>query len=627
MRIQRDAWDNTSLNPDDRKLLIRLLGSIKANLSNEQFSVEQLAEEIGLSRSHLYRKLNRISGLSISQFIREYRLRLAVQILKKESISISEVAYKVGFNSVTYFNKCFHDLFGYSPGQIRKGLKEKSGNFVYPSSLATSEIEKDTVYSSCEKSLYSAMGGLLSLSVQSVLVLPFKNLNNDPTKEYFLDGVTETIINHLSKIKELEVISRTTSMRYKKRTKTLPEISKELGVSHILEGSIQQHKEKVLINVRLINAQIDISIWSTQYEGEFENIFEIQSGIAISIAQVLNGDISESEFLAVNKSITPNPQAYEQFLRGKYLIQGNWSANRLSQSRKFFKEAIRLDPNFQEAYIWLAISYGTEGTWYGTLSGEDARSLSNMYYSKAMEIDPENGFLLENLAIEKYIFDWDFSQAEYLFEKASKGRVLEHSSHLNFYLALRRFQKVIDEATEVLKRDPYAGTLYWKLAYAYYHIGEKDKVLKTIVEGLEKSPEQEAYYDHFGNLYNALGMYKEAELLLTKGLSISNKRHASMIAHLAITKHYLRKEKKTQQLLEELTNRIEQGEPNIKVFLAHAYAGLHKKDLALDLLQDAYEDHEVEILLIQVDPNLLLLNDEEQYKSILKSMNFPKVAG
>lgn len=614
---------NTSNSNSNNSFILKLQEILEANLSNEQFGVEDLAKEFGLNRSHLHRKLKNVTGQSISQFIREYRLRKAKILLEQKDYSAAEVAYKVGFNSPTYFSKSFHDYFGATPGKVKNSI-----------------LEKEKKASRIGYKLYVILSVFVVLVIafiflrrnedegkltkeKSIVVLPFANMSKNPDQQHFSDGVMEAVLNHLTALENMHVISRTTSMRYKNSDKSIPEIAKELNVNYVLEGGVQENNGKIRINAQLIEGETDNHLWSEQYDRKLENIFAIQTDIAKSIAKALNTYISQDEINSVNQPITKNPVAYENYLRGKYLIEGNWSLDKINKAIKYFEAAVQHDPEFVEAYIWLGGAYATQGTWYGDLINEEAKKIANTYYDKAKEIDSDHPLLLWNMAIVKYFFDWDFKEADKLFKKARK---LEHrSGYTDFHLdlMLRRFQKVIMECKQEIQSDPFAGTFYWNLAYAYYHIELVDKALQTIEKGFEIDPEQEAYYDHFGNLYNAMGMHQEAEKTLKKGLEISDKRHASMVAHLAIAYDKLNQPTLRDKLMRELRERVTKNEAMINVFTAHAYASMDMTDSAFYYLERSYERHEVDLIWLQADPNLLLLKDDPRYEELLNKIGFP----
>lgn len=194
------------------------------------------------------------------------------------------------------------------------------------------------------------------ISENSIAVLPFANMSSAPEQEYFSDGLTEDIITQLSKIKALKVISRTSVMQYKKNQKPVKEIGKELGVALILEGSVQRYGDQVRITAQLINALSDEHMWAESYDRPVNDIFSIQREVAISIASVLNTKLSKKEAKNLDATPTVDLQAYDIYLRGKFLVEKRNKTDLLI-ARELFQQAVNKDKSFAIAYSGLSDTY------------------------------------------------------------------------------------------------------------------------------------------------------------------------------------------------------------------------------------------------------------------------------
>src|SRR5688572_2066820 len=242
--------------------LEKLQEEVDSNLTNDQFGVEELARNIGMSRSQLHRKLTSVTGQSVSQFIREYRLQRGMELLKEGQLNASEVADRIGFGSATYFNKCFNEYYGYPPGEVKNKMAENPGELKH-----FAPIKSQPLPPSRKKNLYLrllAVGMVLLIigvvyfnsrkpgvvadsNDKSIAILPFKNLSEDQRTEYFSEGVIEAIRTGLSQVGELRVISRTSVEQYRGSDKSAREIARDLGVAALLEGSIQRNNSQVRI--------------------------------------------------------------------------------------------------------------------------------------------------------------------------------------------------------------------------------------------------------------------------------------------------------------------------------------------------------------------------------------------
>jgi len=263
----------------DQAFIKKLNDLIDLNFGNERFGVKALARKLGMSRSNLHRKLQTIKGKSTSQFICEYRLKKAMAMLQNNVATASEIAYKVGFSSPSYFNKCFHKYYGYPPGEAKfKGIKPSYQEDDSTPIIKTDKSPKNfqlrrialvvvvaiifvlaisyVIYSNSNDNLISKKMEV-ELKDKSIAVLPCINLSGEEENQYFADGQMEAILNHLTRISELRVISRTTMLSYRRTTMSVPEIAKELGVKYVLELSAQKSGQEVNITAQLIDADTD----------------------------------------------------------------------------------------------------------------------------------------------------------------------------------------------------------------------------------------------------------------------------------------------------------------------------------------------------------------------------------
>ena len=192
-----------------------------------------------------------------------------------------------------------------------------------------------------------------TVSEKSIAVLPFENRSEDKTNAYFADGIQDEILTRLAKIADLKVISRTSTQHFKGSPDNLPEIARQLGVAHILEGSVQKANDQVRVNVQLINAATDAHLWADTFDRKLTDIFAVESEIAKTIAETLQAKLTGSEERAIAARPTENPEAYELYLKGRFF----WNKRRAVDLRKsidYFQQAIEKDPNYALAYAGLA---------------------------------------------------------------------------------------------------------------------------------------------------------------------------------------------------------------------------------------------------------------------------------
>ena len=352
--------------PDSRSMendfLNKITGIIEENLSNEKFGVSELASEIGMSRSNLLRKIKKTTKLSVSQLIRQVRLQHAMEILRQTSANVSEVSYKVGFSSTSYFIKCFHDYYGYPPGEVGKRVMDESDSMQSGRSRRKSRVVILWAISIIVVSaavLFILIKPFFSTQTdleKSIAVLPFKNDSNDSTNVYIINGLMESILDNLQKIEELRVISRTSVEKYRNIPKTIPEIAKELDVNYFIEGSGQKIGDQIRLNIQLIEAPSDKHLWAEQYNREVKDIFELQMEVAKKIADEIQVIITPEEEERIYKAPTDDLIAYDYFLKGLDLFYEG-SREGLEKAITYYEKAIEHDGEFARAYAGIAIAY------------------------------------------------------------------------------------------------------------------------------------------------------------------------------------------------------------------------------------------------------------------------------
>jgi TolB-like protein/AraC-like DNA-binding protein len=440
--IETRAMPDSTLPGSD--FLADLTSVIEKNISNEQFGVSELADEMSMSRSNLLRKVKKETKLSVSQLISQVRLKRAMELLRKTSHNVSEVSAQVGFNSTSYFIKCFREYYGYPPGEVgkRDAMAPLESGILPESTQEPGEEERPKkkpvlVYTLIALLVITAIGyffGPGTMSVgggeqeeKSIAVLPFKNDSNDSTNLYLINGLMEATLSKLQKIQDLRVISRTSVEKYRNTSKSIPEMAKELNVKYFVEGSGQKMGDKILLNIQLIDAATDKHLWAKQYRRESKDIFELQEEIAKNITQEIEVFITPEEEDLIKKKPTEDLVAYDYFLKGKELFYRS-GPNDLKESIPWFKKAVDKDPKFSLAYATAAMvyyyldlfslekkytadidNYAEKAIIYDARSSESmvAKALSFAqkaeyelsipYLEKALEYDPRSGLVLHFL--------------------------------------------------------------------------------------------------------------------------------------------------------------------------------------------------------------------------------------
>ena len=323
---------------------------------------------------------------------------------------------------------------------------------------------------------------------KSIAVLPFVNMSNDPDHQYFSDGVMEAILNDLTKIGELKVISRTSVMQYRDTKKTIPQIAEELGVAYLLEGGVQSFEGKVRINAQLINAKQDAHVWSENYDRQMTDIFDLQSEIAQRIASELNAILSPSEINELQVHGTNNSEAYDLYLMGRYFWYQR-TGEALQKSVDYFEQSLVLDPEYALAYSGLADAYLILVA-YGHLPQNIGYPKAKEHALKALEIEPNLAQAHATLGTIANR-EWRWVEAEARLKRSIEldpNYVMAHHWYAEYLFVFGPSDKLLHHINAGLKLDPFSFLMQSQLAWYYYNKGELGRAIEEYKTLLELDP-------------------------------------------------------------------------------------------------------------------------------------------
>jgi len=339
----------------------------------------------------------------------------------------------------------------------------------------------------------SAESKLLTGTDKSIAVLPFVNMSSDPEQEYFSDGITEEILNHLARNRELQVVARTSVFSFKGKDQDIRQIGELLGVRTILEGSVRKDGEYIRITAQLIRASDGIHLWSETYDRKLENIFAIQDDIASQIAAALQISLGITTQQPGHSEKLVNPEAYDLYLRARTLHRQR-GRGRLLEALELFQKALDIDPKFAPAWAGLAHTYND--IQYSLSSEElerigDINAESRVAAQKALELDPSLATALHAMAnSQRRRLEWASAQAYY--ERALKhdpdsADVMEDYAYLLLNsIQFKASKRVIEQ---MLALDPYVAKNYGVAIDLYNTLGEFDKRDNYIQTTLDINPE------------------------------------------------------------------------------------------------------------------------------------------
>jgi len=333
----------------------------------------------------------------------------------------------------------------------------------------------------------------LAIPEKSIAVLPFENLSSDKENAYFADGIQDEILTRLSKIADLKVISRTSTQQYQSKPGNLSEIARQLGVAHILEGSVQKAGNAVHINVQLIKAATDAHLWGESYDRELQNIFGVEGELAKAIADQLRAKLTGQEEQVIAAKPTDNPEAYDAYLRGlAYSVKTTTTPANSLGAQKYLKEAVRLDPKF--ALAWALLSY-TDAIGYRTSTLQPTIALreeTRQAAETALTLQPNLGEAVHAKGYYHYSCLLDYATAVRYFEQARP--LLPNSSRISeslAYVERRRGQWERSEMyfNEAERLDPRNVSILTQHALSYINLRRFPEALRKLDQVLNITPD------------------------------------------------------------------------------------------------------------------------------------------
>ncbi len=451
--------------------------------------------------------------------------------------------------------------------------------------------------------------------IKSIAVLPLENLSGNPAEEYFADGMTDALINNLAQIRVLKVISRTSAMRYKGSNKSLPEIARELNVEAILEGSVHRAGGRVRVTAQLIHAATDTHLWARDYERDLTDVLKLESEIARAVADEIRIQLPAEERARLASARSVNPQAHEAYLLGRY-HSGKNSAQDYEQAIEHFQRAIRLAPDYAEAYAGLSEALVQEAV-FGIKADKENVPLARDAALKAIELDEQLAEAHTALGNIKYYYDWDWAGAEQEFKRAlelNPASLIAHIGYGHLLHSLGRHDEAIREGQIAVQLDPLSAEAYTALGRFFYRARRYEEALPVLQRAVQLEPRSLGANSRLGSVYAELGRYEEALAVYQKAEEIAPSIEGWRDVTAYVYARMGRKEEARQMV---------SGLKAFPIDVAGVYAALDDKDEAFRILEEAIEQRKQQLIVLKEDPTLENLHSDPRWKELLRQMNFP----
>lgn len=455
---------------------------------------------------------------------------------------------------------------------------------------------------------------------KSIAVLPFDNLSRDPDNAYFAEGVQDEILTRLAKVADLKVISRTSTQKYKSAPDNLREIAKQLGVMHVVEGSVQKAAGQVRVNVQLINAITDAHLWADTYDRKLTDIFAVESEIAKTIADMLQAKLSGSEEKAMSKKPTANPEAYELYLQGRFFWNKR-TAPDLRKSIDYFKQATALDPNYAQAYAAEAEAWVILPAYNGG-APKDCGPPAEAAIKKALALDETSSDAHTALGNFRSVYEFNFPDAKKEYERALELNHNDSTAHhwyaSDVLAALGDSEREIAEMERARALDPLSLVINTNLGVAFMHASRWDEAISQLRKTLEMDG---SFYFARWSLGSALedkGELPAAMAEYQKAMGLADDPTA-----LAYSGHLNGKLGRQDEAIKTLGKLQERSKSEYidPYYLAIVYLSLGQREQALSSLEKSYEDRNGNNLeYIRVEPFLDPLRGDPRFEALAEKI-------
>ena len=457
-------------------------------------------------------------------------------------------------------------------------------------------------------------------AIQSIAVMPFVNEGGNADVEYLSDGMTETLINSLSQLPNLNVKARSSVFRYKGKAMDAKTVGKELNVQAILNGRIVQRGDQLTLSLELVDAQTENVIWSDKYDRKTSDLVSLQNEIARDVSSKLRIKLSGADERKMAKTYTTNAEAYRLYLQGRFY----WNKREDKDFRKaveYLNQAITLDPNYALAYAGLADAYALLST-FGFMPPTEAIPRAREFARRALALDPSLAEPHTTVAYLSLTYDYDFAASEREFKQAielNPNYATAHQWYAEMLTNSGRFAEASAEYRRALEIEPLSLPINWDFGRFLYISRRYDESIAQHKKTIELDPSFARAHRTLAEVYRLKGDYANSVEERARFFDLIGQPQAAALIRATFAKEgwpgFLRLVTAANPLLKDSNNNW---------VVAKAYLDLGDKDKAFAELNKAYENHVSSLCWLKVEPQMDPLRDDPRFKELLKKVGFPQ---
>ncbi|MEO6447161.1 MAG: protein kinase [Gemmatimonadaceae bacterium] len=503
-----------------------------------------------------------------------------------------------------------------SAGALRDALRTLDTRLVTPSAPSVA------VTSGSGRRYVANAHATTSGPIDSLAVLPFEGAGVNADDEYLADGITESILNKLTKVSGLRVVPRSTVFRFKHRALDIPLVGAELRVRAVVTGRVLQRGQHLTVSAELTDVMSESQLWGDRISRPADDIFAVQEEIAGEIVRSLRVRLSSEERAALMRRYTEDSIAYRAYLRGRY----QWSkrtAEGFHLAIEHFQEAIDRDPTYALAYAGLADAYNVLG-YYNYLAPRDAYARAKVASTRALEIDETLAEAHASLGYTRLFFDWDWAGAEASFQRAIELDTLYASAHQWYAwhkLVMHELDEMIELMRMALQLDPLSLIINAHMGYAFFWAGRFDEALEQLNKTLSLDPTFALTYWPLGAVYIYMGRAEEAIAAFQRMVELSD--GAVGLGYLGITAGVGGRPDVAREALVHLQEAAATRYISpLDLALCHASVG--ELDEAFVQLEAAYVERVSDLVRLRMLPFPTKMRNDSRYKALVARIGLPE---
>jgi TolB-like protein/Tfp pilus assembly protein PilF len=458
----------------------------------------------------------------------------------------------------------------------------------------------------------------------SIAVLPLINATGDPETEYLSDGISESIINLLSRFPNLRVIPRTSAFRCKGREADLKKVGRDLKVRTVLTGKLIQRGDRLAVQAELVDVANDAQLWGGQFNRKLEDIFEVQQELARQISENLRLRLTSEDEKRLSKRATENREAYQFLLKAQYHTNKITSEG-YQRGMEYAKQAIEADPGSADAYTQLAAVYSGLGV-SGFLRPAEAFAKAKAAVLKALAIDDSLAEAHTFLAAVRLFYDWDWSGAEHACKRAielSPNYAAAHNVWSDWLFIMGRREEAMAECNLGVELDPLSASANFSFGQKLWWSGDHERAIDQLQKALEFDADFAWTHVALAQVYACRGMYVESLATCEKATALfRDNPHSRALRSLVLA--MVGKTEEAKAILNELNERPKL-DPIALIRSAESWSVLGEKDKAFQFLEAAYQDRVSVLIYLGVRPTFNNIRSDPRFADLLRRMGLPHV--